>query len=127
MGQVNIDRIENIEERYTYISPTLDGVLKEIDTRTTGADCYLTITRVDGLITKMEYYADAARTIKRIERTFSRTAGSDNVLYITGIITIFYNDDGSEDSRVTSVLSRDVDDDWIDGCDNVFSTGESEC
>ena len=126
MGQVDTSRIHNTEEQYTFVGYGLDRVLKEIDTRLTASDCWATITRIDELISKIEYFSDAAKTKKTIERIFTRTAGSDTVDYITGIVTIFYNDDGSEDSRVTTVITRDSED-FITSCENVFSTSEASC
>lgn len=126
MGQVDTRRIYNPEEKYTFVGYSLDRVIKEIDSRLTASDCWATITRVDDLISKIEYFSDAAKTQKKIERTFTRTTGSDTVDYITGIITIFYNDDGSEDSRVTTVITRDAED-LIVSCENVFSTSEVSC
>ena len=126
MGQVSIDRVANPEERYTFISKSLDGALKEIDGRISAADCWASITRTSGLISKIEYFADAAKTQLRIEQTFAKATGSDQVEYTTGILTIFYNADTSEDSRITTVIVRDGDNN-ITSCENVFSTAESEC
>lgn len=126
MGQQDVSRIRTYEENNTFISPALDGLISEIDSRLSGANCFSSITYTGELISKIEYYADQARTKKRSDVTFSRTIGSDGVNYITGIISIFYNEDGSEDSRVTTTLLRDVDDKITD-CDNVFSTSEALC
>jgi hypothetical protein len=127
MGNTDTSRIQTYEQENTFISPDLSGLIREIDGRVTGAGCYCAITRTSGLISKIEYYADAGLTQKRIERTFSRTTGSDNVSYITGIITIFYNDTGTEDSRVSTVITRDPTTNYITSCANTFSTTEPAC
>jgi hypothetical protein len=125
MGQIDTNRIENLEEETTLINFRLNDAIKELDARITGADCYIDITRSSDIITQIDYYSDIARTQLRMRRTFSRTTGADNVDYITGIITTFYNSDGSTDSTVTSTILRT--DDKITGCDNVFNTSESIC
>jgi len=127
MAQTDVDRIDPLEEHTTFTAATLDGVLEEIDSRTTGANCYPVVARSAGLITQISYYSDLAHTLLKLQRTFSRTAGTDGVLYITGIISIFYNSNGTEDSRVTTTIARDPTDNWITACSNVFSTGESIC
>jgi hypothetical protein len=127
MGQINTYRVQNPEERYTFTEPALDGVIKELDSRTSMADCYPVFTRTSGLISKIEYYKDAAHTLKKCERNFTRNTGTDGIEYIATITSIYYNDDTSEDSRVTTTLTRHVDDNYITQCDNVFSTSESEC
>lgn len=128
MGQTDTDRIRSLEEQNTFISAALDQMMKEVDARVTGADCYPTITRTSGLISQIDYYADIARTQLRIRRTIGRTTYS-GVAYITSMLTIFYNSDGTEDSRITTTINRDIVDITrpIESCDNVFSTTESIC
>ncbi len=126
MGQIDVSRIRTYEEENTFISPSLDGVLKEIDTRLTAANCFASLTYTDDLISKIEYFSDQAKTKKVSEITISRTNGDDNIAYITGLVNIFYNAEGSEDSRVVSTLMRDSLS-RITGCDNIFSTSEAIC
>lgn len=127
MGNTDTSRIQTYEQENTFISPDLSGLIKEIDARIDGANCFPVITRTSNLISKIEYYSDAGLTNKRIQRTFTRTVGTDQISYITGILTIFYNEDTTEDSRITSVLTRDPTNLWITSCTNVFSTTEPVC
>lgn len=133
MGQTDASRIEVQEGAYTFTRTHLDDLLRELDARITAADCWLTITRPvspdpnAGLITKTEYFADAARTKLVMERQFDRSPGLGGVRYISQITTIFYNENGTEDSRVTATISRPglgTNDD-LTTCDSPFSTTES--
>lgn len=124
MGAPNASRIEVQEGAYTFTSRRLAFVLQEIDARLNCAEVYETITYTSDLISKVEVFSNLARSIKVIERTFTRTTGGDGVEYITGMVTIFFNADTTEDSRVTTTIIRDGDD-RITSCDNVFSTTES--
>lgn len=119
-------RVYVTEENYTFKSRHLDDILHELDKRTSHADCYATITRTSGLISKVEYFSDIAKTQKVKERQFTRTVGYSGISFVTSILTIYYNDDASEDSRVTTTITRDTDANKsvINTCDNVFSTGE---
>lgn len=121
MGAPNADRIEIRENRYTFTERRLSGLIRELDGRLNCANVYETITRTSDLISKIEVFSDIARTKKIAERDITRVTGSDNVQYISSMLTRFYNSDGSEDSRVTTTITRDVDD-RITACDNVFST-----
>lgn len=125
MGAPNADRIEIRENRYTFTQRRLSGLIKELDGRLNCANVYETITRTSDLISKIEIFEDVGRTKKLLERNISRTVGSDSVSYISQMVTIFYNSNGSEDSRVTSVLTRNSEDKII-SCDNVFSTTEPQ-
>jgi len=126
MAQIDSERIRTAEEETTFIDPTLAGLIKQIDSRTSAANCYPTITRTGGFISQVDYYAEAARTTLVASIAVTRTAGSDGVAYITGLIATFYNADASVDSTVTTTIARDADDN-ITSCDNVFATGESAC
>ncbi len=125
MGAPNASRIEVRENRTTFIEPRLSGLLKELDARLNCANVYETITRTSGLISKIEIFSDIARTKLVVERDITRTTGSDGVDYITGMVTKFYNADTTEDSRVTTTITRDSED-RITQCDNVFSTTEPQ-
>lgn len=125
MGAPNADRIEIRENRYTFTERRLSGLIRELDGRLNCANVFETITRTNDLISKIEIFSDIARTKKVAERTITRVTGSDGVEYISAMLTIFYNSDGSEDSRVTTTITRDVDD-RITACDNVFSTTEPQ-
>jgi len=122
MPRSDASRIEVEERRYTYTSRFLDDVLGKIDSRTTFADIWMVITRTSGLISKTEYYSDAAKTQKILQREFTRTLGTDNINRVTGVTTTFYNSDGSTDSQVTTVMSRTTN--LITEDENPFSTSE---
>lgn len=126
MGQTDATRIQTNEEQNSTISADLASALNELDSRITSKGVYPVITRTDGLISKIEYFGDLAHTNKLYQREFSRTIGSDLVLYITGIITTFYNQDGSVDSIITTSMTRNGNDTIIN-CDNIFSTTEPQC
>jgi len=131
-GQSAIDRlyhspidttIVDINETLdTTVSTNLSGVLSELDGRITAKNVYPVITRSSGLISKIEYYNDITHSHKIFQRVFSRTLGSDQVAYITNIVTTFYNTDNSIDSIITSLITRT--DDLITSCSNTFSTTE---
>ena len=125
-ANTDAERIYVTEEKYTFRSIHLNDILHEIDKRTSHADCFTTITRTLGLISKIEYFSDIARTQKVMERQFTRATGYSGISFVTDILTIYYNDDASEDSRVTTTLTRDTDANKsvINLCDNVFSTSE---
>jgi len=125
MGAPNASRIEIRESRLTFTSRRLSGILDEIDMRLNCAEVYETITRTSNLISKVEVFSDIARTKKVMQRDITRTTGTDGVDYITGMVTIFYNTDTSEDSRVTTTITRDGDNRII-SCDNVYSTTEPQ-
>ena len=126
MGQTDAERVYNTEERQTFRSFILSEILSEIDSMITCKDVWSTITRTTGLISKVEYFSDAAKTKKIVERNFSRITGYAGISYVSTITTIFYNDNGSEDSRVTTTISRDTtpNKNVIQGCGSPFSTGE---
>ena len=109
------------EGSYSFVSKRLDELLRELDMRLNGANCFMDITRVNDLITTFEFFADVGRTTKVAERQITRDVDSR----ITGILTIIYNADGSEDSRITSTLTRDVDG-LITACDNVLTSTEPD-
>jgi len=122
---IDSNRVYHDETGNTFTSEKLDKILGEIDSRLSSANCFPTITRTSGLISKIEYFSDVARSIKKAEVTFTRYNGNDGVKYIGGYTFIYYNDDTTEDSRVTGTLVRDVNENYITSCNNVFSTGET--
>lgn len=126
MGQMDATRVQTNEENNSTVSSDLASTLTELDSRITSKDVYPVITRSSGLISLIEYYSDIAHTKKLYQRSFSRSAGSDLVQYITGIVTTFYNEDGSVDSTITTSISRNGEDS-ITSCDNIFSTTEPQC
>lgn len=125
MGQTDATRVQTNEENNSTVSSDLASTLTELDSRITSKDVYPVISRSGGLISKIEYFSDLAHTHKLYQREFTRTAGSDLVLYISGIITTFYNDDGSVDSTITTTINRTSD--KISSCENIFSTLEPQC
>lgn len=126
MAGEHATRIVVQEGAYTFLSNRLDKLLLEIDARLNCNEVYEDISYdIDDLIEKIEVFSDLARTKKVVERTFTRFTGGNGVEYISSITTIFYNKDTSEDSRVTTTITRNGDD-QITSCDNVFSTSESQ-
>lgn len=123
MGAPDASRVQVQEGAYTFTETRLAFILKEIDARLNCAETYDTITYTSGLISKIEIFSNSARTIKVVERTYTRTTGTDGVGYITGMLTKFFNSDTSEDSRVTTTITRDSEN-KITSCDHVFSTSE---
>lgn len=126
MAQIDDIRVQTTEELTSLKSDDLSDTLKEIDARMEGSNVWTTITYTLGLISKIEYFSDAAKTIKTLKREFTRTVGSDNVDYITSVVTTFYNDGGSTDSTITNTISRSIED-KIESCSSVFSTTEAPC
>jgi len=117
---MDASRLWLAEGRYTWTKSHLDDWLAELDMRLNSANCFIDITRTAGLITLFEYYADIGRTIKVADKQVGYTTGK-----ITSFTHIFYNENGSEDSRVTHTILRDVVTSDIIGCDAVFSTTEN--
>jgi hypothetical protein len=126
MGQIDDIRIQTTEELTSFESSDLSDTLKELDARIEGSNVWTTITYTLGLISKIEYFSDAAKTIKTLQREFTRTTGSDSIKYITTVVSTFYNDGGSVDSTITNVLTRSAAN-KITSCASVFSTTESPC
>ncbi len=128
MGNKDASRVEVQEGAYTFKEKALDKLLLEIDGRLNGNEVYIDITRSSDLISKVEYFSDLARTKKLIERNFTRVAGVAGILFVDTITTIFFNDDATEDSRVTTTSTRDTEanNSRLLDCDNPFSTSESQ-
>jgi hypothetical protein len=118
MGRPDLKRLEAAEGAYTFISNNLAKLLLEVDARMNGREVYTTIDRTSGLIDKIEYFGEVARINKMMELQITYTAGD-----FTTYTWIFYNLDGSEDSRVVETATRDINGD-ITGCDSVFTTTE---
>lgn len=123
---VDSKRVQSIEGKYTFTNRSLSGIIDEIDMRLNGADCWVTITRTSGLISKVEYFKDAAKTMKVCEQVITRATGVGGVKLVSNIQNIYYNSDTSEDSQVNASLSRPSlgTDDDITACSSVFSTTE---
>lgn len=130
MSNTDATRVEVIEEGLTFISPNLTGVLKEIDSRFTGAGLFVRYVRdVNDLLLRIEYFRDQAKTIMAYYREFNRISGeSTGILLIESIVDRYYEKDGvTLDSSVSSYFDRDMsDNDRIFGVSSYFS-GESEC
>jgi len=126
MPNLDDNRIQVSEQLTSMASDDLADSLKEIDARVMDSNSWNTITYDgDGLISKIEYFSDSAKTKKTIKRDFTRTTGTDGLKYITSISTTIYNDDGSTDSTITTTLTRTSD--KITSCSSVFSTTEPAC
>lgn len=129
MGQTNARRVETTEGGTTFISHNQEGVNREIDSRISHANCYLTVTRdVDNLIQKTEYFRDAARTNLAVRRVFTRISGIGGVKLISTITSTFYEEDGTTlDSTVTctSVRTSNATLNRITDCDAPMTTAEN--
>jgi hypothetical protein len=127
VGAPNAARIETPEGAYAFRSTRLSEMLKEIDAYVNGANVWVTFTRVSGLISKVEYFSNSARTIKILEASFTRGAGIGGVLLVTQIAKTYFNLDTSTDATITEAISRPAlgTDDVIGTCDSPFSTTET--
>ena len=120
-------RIYFPEQITTFREIYLDKLIVEMDRRFNSANCYLNISRdINGLINKVEYFKDLARTLKSIQRDFTRVLGYNNIYFISQITSIYYNEDNTEDSRIVTTITRDTiaNKSRILSCNSVFSTTE---
>lgn len=123
---VDASRVFVQEGAYPGRSFRLDELLLEVFGHLVSQNCFATFTRVSGLITKIEYFRDIGRTSLSHECLFTYFVGGDGVDRPTSVTQIFYENDGTtEDSRITTTITRDGDD-LITDCDSVFTTSESE-
>lgn len=130
MPRSDFKRIQQKEGANTFIEKDGARFIQEIDARLNDADCYMVITRTGSpaLISRIEYFADLAKTELRIRKDYTRSAGVGGVLKITGVVVTYYNKDGSVDSTVTKTVTRPnlgTNDD-ITVCDSPFSTTEDD-
>ena len=131
MPQSNAVRTQHQEGANTFRSKDLMRVMQEIDGRFNSANCWSTITQTAKLITRIEYFTDAGKTDKAIQKdyTYVTVSGLERLATITAT---YYNKDTSIDSTVTTTINRvgiedaDYDEGDIEGCDSPFSTTESE-
>ena len=135
MGQTNAKRIEVREGSLSYISNRLASLLKEIDQRLSDSDLHMKVTYgttglLKSYILKTEFFLDAALTRKMYECLYSYSLGFDTVQRVVQTTTIFYNVDGSEDSRIVHTYARNtnnVDEKYtIDVSGGELSTTETE-
>ena len=120
MPNERAERIWTTEGKYTFRSTNLAEILAEIDARTSCRDSYEVVTRnASNLITKIEVFSDPAKTQLSMRRDFGYDA-NDRIVSFTDI---YFNEDSSEDSRVTQTLTRDANG-RITECAAVFSTTE---
>ena len=124
MSEIDSVRVYHRESGDTWTKERLDEVLAEIDGRVNCANCWCTINRTAGYISSISYYSDAAKTKLVNTTTITRTTGLDGYPYVTGILKIFYNTDGTEDSRITEAFTRTSD--IITSGAGVFSTTEPQ-
>ncbi|MCP4077652.1 MAG: DUF2190 family protein [Gammaproteobacteria bacterium] len=103
VADINSSQVVNPEQPTTYISERLNVILDNLDSRTSNREYYEVITRTAGLISKIEYFSDAAKTVKAKERNFTYTSEK-----ISSITDIYFNLNGTEDSRVTQSFTRDT-------------------
>lgn len=126
MGQTNPSRIEIREGAYSFSASDLASMLIELDQRLNGSNVYMSLTRDgDNLISNVTYYSDVARTLKIMERQITRVVTTGGVKRVSGIVNIFYQEDGvTEDSRVTNTLTRGPD--FINSDNGPFTTAENQ-
>lgn len=117
-------RVQIQEGAYTFSKAALHTLLLEFDRILTEANAWMVITRTDDLITKTEFYSDAAKTKKIFQREYSRVEGQDGLFRVSAITTTFYNDDSSQDSQINHTLTRDGDDIFMNESASPFSTSE---
>lgn len=118
MANTDASRVWVQEGAFTYTETALDFVLREIDTRISGANCFIDITRTAGTITKFEYFKEVGRINLMVERVVNYTAGK-----ISGFTDTYFNADTSNDSQVIGTFTRDLNGN-ITACDSPFSTTE---
>lgn len=118
MGQTDATRIYVQEGAYSFPSTVLAYVLQDLDRFINSTNTWVTITRTSNLISKVEYFSDAAKTKKVFEHQYGRISNR-----ITSVLAIYYNANGSEDSRVTHTFTRDGSN-RIDTSSNPYSTSE---
>ena len=120
MGNPDLKRIQAQEGAYTFTEHNAAKMFKEIDARLNGANVFTTILRTLSLIDTISYFSDVGRTKLTMELHIGYTVDTlpDTFTYI------FFNADGSEDSRVTETATRDIAL-YITSCDSVFLTSES--
>jgi hypothetical protein len=126
MGQTNSSRVEIRDGAYSFNASDLASMLIELDQRLNGSNVYLSLTRDgDNLISNVTYYSDIARTLKIMERQITRVTTTGGVKRVSGIVNIFYQEDGvTEDSRVTNAFVRGSD--IITSDDGPFTTSENQ-
>ena len=126
MGQTNPSRIEIREGAFSFNASDLASMLIELDQRLNGSNVYLSLTRDgDNLISNVTYYSDIARTLKIMERQITRVTTTGGVKRVSGIVNIFYQEDGvTEDSRVTNAITRGSD--LINSDNGPFTTAENQ-
>lgn len=128
MGQPNADTIQVDEGKHSFTGKQVDSVLKNIDERVNSANVWHTATRSAGLLTKIEYFLDAGKTQKFLERQYGRLTGVSGIRFVSSITTIIYNSNGSEDSRVVQTYSREtnLNKNVLVNSNSVFTTSEPE-
>lgn len=119
MGQTNAERVQVQEGGYTFTAKILSVALQQIDRFINYGNTWSTITRTSSFISKVEYFSDVAKTVKIFEHQYTRVSNR-----ITAITAIYYNSNGTEDSRVTQTFSRNASN-LIEGSANPFSTTET--
>jgi len=127
MGQINAIRTQIQEGSVTLKSDDLAHALLELDMRTSGANCFTTATyNVDGLVDVIEFFSDVGLTQKVLRKEFTYAPGASGFDVMTVVVAIYYNDDATEDSRVTTTIDRPNlgTEDRIEACASPFTTTE---
>jgi len=122
---LNAIRVAIKEARYTIRSTDLANALLELDSRISGADCFLKIIRSDGVITNAKFYSDPEKTILCYETFFDNVSGADGIVRPVGVSSFYYNTDMSTDSVVSGGIDRQIDEPYeIESCSGFFYTDE---
>jgi hypothetical protein len=122
---INDARVDTKEKETTFKSESLRDTLREIDERVSHL-LHPVITRtVDKLVERIDYYQDETLTKLVFKRDFVRFVGTGGIKLIGGIVTTFYNDNGSIDSVNTLNLTRNpTGENFITSCDSIKTSPE---
>lgn len=131
MAHQDFKRLQFSEGGTTFIQTNGARLIREIDSRLNGANCFLSIDHdpITNLITEARFYMTAARLPSDLRQKieFSRTQSAvDGILYITNVKKTYYESDGATvDSEIDVPITRNSTTDVIEACNSVFSTTES--
>lgn len=129
MPQGDVSRNYVQEGAYPLRNERLDLFLKEMTNAMFGIG-FVKFIRSDGLISRVEHYADEAKTQLRMTQDVERVSGATGIDLVSSVVTTIYEEDGiTVDSIVSGFLDRDLTvsgNDFIVCCSGYFDTTESE-
>jgi len=108
MGQPNADTVQFNKTGSSFVTRNLRDVVVELEYRLSGVNVWSTISRIDGLITKIEYFSNVEKTSKILDIEFSRITGLNGLRLVSSITKKIYNNNILE-KTITENFSRDVD------------------